>query len=54
MELRYFGGLSVDEAAEYLKIAPATVHRYWAYARAWRIVGEPNSRPARSKPRAES
>lgn len=35
VELRYFGGLSVDETAEYMDIAPATVHRYWAYARAW-------------------
>lgn len=35
VELRYFGGLSVEETAEYMNIAPATVHRYWAYARAW-------------------
>jgi RNA polymerase sigma factor (TIGR02999 family) len=35
VELRYFGGLSVEETAEYLGIAPATVHRRWAYARAW-------------------
>src|SRR5262245_20148717 len=33
VELRYFGGLSVDETAEYLNIAPATVHRHWAYAK---------------------
>jgi RNA polymerase sigma factor (TIGR02999 family) len=35
VELRYFGGLSVDETAECMNVAPATVHRYWAYARAW-------------------
>jgi RNA polymerase sigma factor (TIGR02999 family) len=35
VELRYFGGLSVDETAEYLAIAPATVKRHWAFARAW-------------------
>jgi RNA polymerase sigma factor (TIGR02999 family) len=35
VELRYFGGLSVEEAAEYLDVAPATVKRHWAFARAW-------------------
>jgi RNA polymerase sigma factor (sigma-70 family) len=35
VELRYFGGLSVDETAEYLGIAPVTVKRHWAFARAW-------------------
>ena len=35
VELRFFGGLSVDETAEYLNVAPATVHRHWAYAKAW-------------------
>jgi RNA polymerase sigma factor (TIGR02999 family) len=35
VELRYFGGLSVDETAEYLNVAPATVYRHWAYAKAW-------------------
>ena len=34
-ELRYFGGLSVDEAAEVLKISPATVTRDWRMAKAW-------------------
>jgi RNA polymerase sigma factor (TIGR02999 family) len=43
VELRYFGGLSVDDTAEYLGIAPATVKRHWAFARAWlfrRLSGE--------------
>jgi RNA polymerase sigma factor (TIGR02999 family) len=35
VELRYFAGLTSDQAAEVLKIAPATADRYWAYARAW-------------------
>jgi RNA polymerase sigma factor (TIGR02999 family) len=35
VELRYFGGLSVDETADYLGVAPATVKRHWAFARAW-------------------
>lgn len=43
VELRFFGGLSVNESAEYLGIAPATVKRHWAFARAWlfrRLNGE--------------
>jgi RNA polymerase sigma factor (TIGR02999 family) len=35
VELRYFGGLSVEEVAEALGISPATVKREWATARAW-------------------
>jgi RNA polymerase sigma factor (TIGR02999 family) len=35
VELRYFGGLTNDQAAEVLGISPATADRYWAYARAW-------------------
>jgi RNA polymerase sigma factor (TIGR02999 family) len=35
VELRYFGGLSVEEAAEVLKIAPITVMRDWQFAKAW-------------------
>lgn len=35
VELRYFGGLSVDEAAAFLDVAPITVKRHWAFARAW-------------------
>jgi RNA polymerase sigma factor (TIGR02999 family) len=35
VELRYFGGLSVEETAQYLGVAPATVKRHWAFARAW-------------------
>ena len=35
VELRYFGGLSVEECAEALHISPATVKRDWTVARAW-------------------
>jgi len=35
VELRYFGGLAVDEAAEVLNISPVTVKRDWLAARAW-------------------
>lgn len=35
VELRYFGGLNVDEIAEALGIAPITVKREWAKAKAW-------------------
>src|SRR5262249_18620614 len=33
--LRYFGGLSVQEAADALGISRATADRYWSYARTW-------------------
>lgn len=35
VELRFFGGLSIDETAEVLSISTATVERSWASARAW-------------------
>src|SRR5262249_4155180 len=35
VELRFFGGLSVDEMAEVLKISPESVKRDWKLARAW-------------------
>ncbi|HEY7188816.1 MAG TPA: sigma-70 family RNA polymerase sigma factor [Vicinamibacterales bacterium] len=35
VELRYFGGLSIDETAALLDVAPATVKRHWSFARAW-------------------
>ena len=34
-EMRFFGGLSVEEAAEVLGVAPNTVIRDWNFARAW-------------------
>jgi RNA polymerase sigma factor (TIGR02999 family) len=35
VELRYFGGLGVEETAEVLSISPATVKREWTMAKAW-------------------
>ena len=35
VELRYFAGLTGDQAAEVLGISPTTADRHWAYARAW-------------------
>ncbi|HKD08406.1 MAG TPA: ECF-type sigma factor [Bryobacteraceae bacterium] len=35
VELRYFAGLTQDEAAEALHVAPKTANRDWAFARAW-------------------
>ena len=35
VELRYFGGLSIDETAEVMNIGHATVERDWKMARAW-------------------
>jgi RNA polymerase sigma factor (TIGR02999 family) len=35
VEYRFYGGMSVEETADALKISPATVKREWATARAW-------------------
>jgi len=35
VELRYFGGLSVEETAEVLKVSPQTVMRDWQFAKTW-------------------
>ena len=35
VELRFFGGLSIEETAEFLEVSSATVEREWAVARAW-------------------
>jgi len=35
VELRFFGGLSIEEAAEIVEISPATAKREWATARVW-------------------
>lgn len=50
VELRYFGGLSMEETAEVLKISPRTVRREWRRAKAWlyRMMtegGEDETRP---------
>jgi RNA polymerase sigma factor (TIGR02999 family) len=35
VELRYFAGLTGEQAAQVLAISPATADRHWAFARAW-------------------
>ncbi|MHC4627648.1 MAG: ECF-type sigma factor [Planctomycetota bacterium] len=35
VKLRYFAGLTIEQAAEMLEISRATADRYWSYARAW-------------------
>ena len=35
VELRYFGGLSIKETAEFLKLSQRTVEREWTMAKAW-------------------
>ena len=35
VELRFFGGLSIEETAEVLKVSPTTVEREWVTAKAW-------------------
>jgi RNA polymerase sigma factor (TIGR02999 family) len=35
VELRFFGGLTVEETARFLQISPATVKRDWSLAKAW-------------------
>jgi RNA polymerase sigma factor (TIGR02999 family) len=47
VKLRYFAGLTIEDAAEALGISAATAKRYWTYARAWlyqRISGEPDAK----------
>ena len=44
VELRYFGGLSIEETAEVIGVSPATVKREWVAARLWllrHMEGEP-------------
>jgi RNA polymerase sigma factor (TIGR02999 family) len=48
VELRFFGGLSVDETAQALAISPASVKRDWASARAW-LMRELQPRPGHAK-----
>jgi RNA polymerase sigma factor (TIGR02999 family) len=48
VELRYFGGLTIEETAEVLGISPATVKREWSIARLWllhKMEGTPPNDP---------
>jgi RNA polymerase sigma factor (TIGR02999 family) len=52
VQLRYYAGLTLDEAAHALGISPATADRYWAYARAWlhqEIAGGTESKNLKEK-----
>lgn len=49
VELRFFAGLSVAEAADALGVSPATAARWWEFARLWLftdLLGEGDSAPA--------
>jgi RNA polymerase sigma factor (sigma-70 family) len=35
VELRYFGGLNIEETAEIIGVSPATVKREWSTAKIW-------------------
>jgi RNA polymerase sigma factor (TIGR02999 family) len=48
VEMRFFGGLTVEETAEVLKISPKTVKRDWRVAKAWlyrELTGETSDEP---------
>lgn len=46
VELRYFGGLTIEETAEVLAVSPVTVKRDWSFARAWLYRELSGSEPA--------
>jgi RNA polymerase sigma factor (TIGR02999 family) len=48
VELRFFGGLSVEETAEILKVSPLTVMRDWKFAKSWLLRELSRSGPATS------
>ena len=48
VKLRYFVGLSIDEAADLMRISRTTAKRYWAFARAW-LVAEIDDAEAKRK-----
>ncbi|QDV07044.1 ECF sigma factor [Planctomycetes bacterium Poly30] len=60
VELRFFGGLSIVEAAEVLGVSRATADRAWAFARAWlfkelgAIPAAENQDPLSARPNADS
>lgn len=47
VEMRFFGGLSIEDTAEIIGVSPTTVKREWATARAW-LLRELNHRVART------
>jgi len=51
VELRFFGGLSVEETAEALGVSEGTIRRDWRLAKAW--LARELSAPTREKPRGD-
>ena len=49
VELRFFGGLSIEETAAVMVLSPSTVKREWATARAW-LYREVHQEPGPSRP----
>jgi DNA-directed RNA polymerase specialized sigma24 family protein len=47
VKLRYYAGLSVEQAAELVGIARSTAYEHWAYARAW-LLREVRGRRSRA------
>jgi RNA polymerase sigma factor (TIGR02999 family) len=47
VKLRYFAGLSIDEAADLMHISRTTAKRYWAFARAWLLAEMDDAEPER-------
>ncbi len=45
VKLRYFAGLTIEEAADALGISPATAKRHWAYSKAWLFQAIEGERP---------
>jgi RNA polymerase sigma factor (TIGR02999 family) len=48
VKLRYFAGLTIEQAAEALGISPATAKRHWTYSRAWLFQQVSGTRPSNS------
>ena len=44
VELRYFGGFSIEEIGEILEVSPRSVKRHWALARIWLLKQMQNPR----------
>ncbi len=52
MKLRYFTGMTIEQAAETLGISVTTANRWWSYARAWlheEIRSDPDITVARDR-----
>jgi RNA polymerase sigma factor (TIGR02999 family) len=56
VQLRFFAGLSNEEAAQVLGISAVTAKRYWRYARAWlhREISKGNDGPSQERPNHKS